>query len=123
MYSGGDGCGSTVLLRGASKRDSDRCQSVGSLASPPPVEPPVFVSQNTFRTVSSEIQIIVLKSIASMAEKHKPIFESYLKSFYVHSTDSSLVKRYKLEILTILANASNISIILREFQVRIEGEA
>jgi len=52
-----------------------------------------------------------------MADKHKQIFEPYLKSFYVHSNDSSHVKRYKLEILTILANASNISTILREFQV------
>ncbi len=65
----------------------------------------------------SEIQTIVLKSIASIADKHKQIFEPYLKSFYVHSNDSGLVKRYKLEILTILANASNISTILREFQV------
>jgi AP-3 complex subunit beta len=66
---------------------------------------------------SSEIQVIVLKSIASMADKHKNIFGPHLKSFYVHSNDSSHVKRYKLEILTILANASNISTILREFQV------
>ena len=67
---------------------------------------------------SSEIQIIVLKSIASIADKHKEIFEPYLKSFYVHSTDTGLVKRYKLEILTTLANGSTISTILREFQVR-----
>jgi AP-3 complex subunit beta len=52
-----------------------------------------------------------------MADKHKQIFEPYLKSFYVHSNDSRHVKCYKLEILTILANASNISTILREFQV------
>lgn len=58
-----------------------------------------------------------MKSIASIADKHKEIFEPYLKSFYVHSNDSGLVKRYKLEILTVLANASNISTILREFQV------
>ncbi|CAF4564208.1 unnamed protein product, partial [Rotaria sp. Silwood2] len=63
-----------------------------------------------------EIQTIILKSIVSIADKHKQIFEPYLKSFYVHSNDSGLVKRYKLEILTTLANASNISTILREFQ-------
>ena len=67
---------------------------------------------------SREIQTIVLKCIASMADKYKQIFEPYLKSFYVHSSDSSLVKQYKLEILTTLGNASNISTILREFQVR-----
>ncbi len=75
----------------------------------------IFEKLNSYH--SSEIQSIVLKSIASIADKHKQIFEPYLKSFYVHSNDSGLVKRYKLEILTILANGSNISTILREFQV------
>lgn len=64
-----------------------------------------------------EIQITVLKSIASMADKHKEIFDPHLKSFYVHSNDTGLVKRYKLEILTILATSSNIATILRELQV------
>ncbi len=76
----------------------------------------IFEKLNSYH--SSEIQSIVLKSIASIADKHKQIFEPYLKSFYVHSNDSGLVKRYKLEILTILANGSNISTILREFQVQ-----
>jgi AP-3 complex subunit beta len=66
---------------------------------------------------SREIQVIVLKSIASIADKHKDIFEPHLKSFYVHSTDTGLVKRYKLEILTTLANGTTIATILREFQV------
>ncbi len=74
------------------------------------------------KILSSEIQTIVLKSIASMADKHKHIFEPHLKSFYVHSNDSSQVKCYKLEILTILANTSTISTILREFQVRRKKE-
>ena len=52
-----------------------------------------------------------------MANRHKQMFEPYLKSFYVHSNDSTHVKLYKLEILIILANAANVSIILREFQV------
>lgn len=64
-----------------------------------------------------EIQTIILKSILFIADKHRNIFEPHLKSFYVHSTDSGLIKRYKLEILTTLANSSNISTILREFQV------
>lgn len=59
-----------------------------------------------------------MKCIAAMADKYKEIFEPFLKSFYVHSNDSALVKQYKLEILTILGNASTISTILREFQVR-----
>ena len=52
-----------------------------------------------------------------MANKHKQIFEPFLKSFYVHSNDSIHVKCYKLEILTILANPTNIAVILRELQV------
>jgi AP-3 complex subunit beta len=46
------------------------------------------------------------------------MFQQHQKSFYVHSTDSIHVKLLKLEILTCLANESNISIILREFQVQ-----
>jgi AP-3 complex subunit beta len=72
---------------------------------------------------SREIQVIVLKSIASIADKHKEIFEPHLKSFYVHSNDTGLVKRFKLEILTIVAGSSNISTILREFQVCMDGTA
>ncbi|CAF0992492.1 unnamed protein product [Adineta ricciae] len=63
-----------------------------------------------------EIQTIVLKCIASMAEKNKDIFGPFLKAFYVRSSDSSHVKRYKLEILTTLACATNISTVLRELQ-------
>ncbi|CAF3835359.1 unnamed protein product [Adineta steineri] len=76
-----------------------------------------IVAKSLIRLLRShrEIQTIVLKSITSMADKHKEIFGPFLKSFYVHSNDSSHVKYYKLEILTILANASNISTILREF--------
>lgn len=55
-----------------------------------------------------------------MAEKNKDIFGPFLKAFYVRSTDSSHVKRYKLEILTTLACATNISTVLREFQVRMD---
>ena len=57
-----------------------------------------------------------------MADRHRPIFEPYLRSFFVHAEDRGLIRRYKLEILTTLANAANISTILREFQVSIDLE-
>lgn len=69
--------------------------------------------QHNFR----EVQIVVLKNIVTIAQKHKSIFEPYLKSFYVHSNDSIHVKLLKIEILTSLGTENNISTILREFQV------
>lgn len=65
-----------------------------------------------------EVQIIVLQNIVSMAQKNPQLFQSHQKSFYVHANDSIQVKILKLEILTCLANETNISIILREFQVK-----
>ena len=46
------------------------------------------------------------------------MFEPFLKSFFVRSSDPTHIKLLKLEILTNLATQSNISMILREFQVR-----
>ena len=63
-----------------------------------------------------EVQIIVLKNIVSVAQKNQAMFQAHQKSFYVHSNDSIQVKLLKLEILTILANEANISVLLREFQ-------
>lgn len=45
------------------------------------------------------------------------IFEPFLKSFYVRSTDPTHIRILKLEALTNLASETNISTILREFQV------
>uniref|UniRef100_A0A0B7B0H2 AP-3 complex subunit beta n=1 Tax=Arion vulgaris TaxID=1028688 RepID=A0A0B7B0H2_9EUPU len=63
-----------------------------------------------------EIQYVVLSNIATMTNKRRGIFEPYLKSFYVRSSDPLHVKLLKLEILTSLATETNISTILREFQ-------
>lgn len=52
-----------------------------------------------------------------MAQKNHKMFQPHQKTFYVHSNDSIHIKLLKLEILTCLANESNISVILREFQV------
>ncbi|RXN05293.1 AP-3 complex subunit beta-2 isoform X5 [Labeo rohita] len=49
------------------------------------------------------------------------MFEPYLKSFYIRSTDPTQIKILKLEVLTNLANETNISTILREFQTYIKS--
>ncbi|KAI2651566.1 AP-3 complex subunit beta-1 [Labeo rohita] len=63
-----------------------------------------------------EVQYIVLQNIATMSIQRKGMFEPFMKSFYVRSTDATHIKTLKLEILTNLANEANISTILREFQ-------
>jgi len=72
----------------------------------------------------NEVQAVVLNSIASMTIKSQggaKMFQPYLRQFFVRGTDPSHIKILKLEILTNLANGSNISILLREFQSYITG--
>uniref|UniRef100_A0A7N8Y5Y2 AP-3 complex subunit beta n=1 Tax=Mastacembelus armatus TaxID=205130 RepID=A0A7N8Y5Y2_9TELE len=69
-----------------------------------------------------EVQYVVLQNIATMSIQRKGLFEPFLKSFYVRSTDASHIKTLKLEILTNLANEANISIILREFQTYVKSQ-
>ncbi|KAM9450615.1 AP-3 complex subunit beta-1 isoform 1-T1 [Clarias gariepinus] len=69
-----------------------------------------------------EVQYIVLQNIATMSIQKKGMFEPYLKSFYVRSTDATHIKKLKLEILTNLANEANISTILREFQTYVKSQ-
>lgn len=66
-----------------------------------------------------EIQAVVLTNIASMSTRRKDMFEPYLKSFFVRSSDPTHIKALKLEVLTNLATDTNISVILREFQTYI----
>lgn len=68
-----------------------------------------------------EVQSVVLTSIASMSTQRKSIFETYLKSFFVRTSDPTHIKLLKLEILTNLATAASIPIILREFQTYISS--
>ncbi|MCJ8741025.1 hypothetical protein PDJAM_G00065940 [Pangasius djambal] len=69
-----------------------------------------------------EVQYIVLQNIATMSIQKKGMFEPFLKSFYVRSTDATHIKTLKLEILTNLANEANISTILREFQTYVKSQ-
>ncbi|XP_029009248.1 AP-3 complex subunit beta-2 isoform X11 [Betta splendens] len=69
----------------------------------------------------SEVQYVVLQNVATMTIKRRGMFEPYLKSFYIRSTDPTQIKVLKLEVLTNLANETNISTILREFQTYIKS--
>lgn len=68
-----------------------------------------------------EVQSVVLNCIASMSTKRKSIFEPHLKSFFVRTSDPTHLKLLKLDILTNLASAGSISLILREFQTYISS--
>ncbi|NXY41363.1 AP3B1 protein, partial [Ceuthmochares aereus] len=82
------------------------------------------VSKSLVRLLRSnrEVQYIVLQNIATMSIQRKGMFEPYLKSFYVRSTDPTMIKTLKLEILTNLANEANISTLLREFQTYVKSQ-
>lgn len=69
----------------------------------------------------SEVQYVVLQNVATMSIKRRGMFEPYLKSFYIRSTDPTQIKILKLEVLTNLANETNISTLLREFQTYIKS--
>lgn len=83
-----------------------------------------IISKSLVRLLRSnrEVQYIVLQNIATMSIQRKGMFEPYLKSFYVRSTDPTMIKTLKLEILTNLANEANISILLREFQTYVKSQ-
>lgn len=69
-----------------------------------------------------EVQSIVLTCIASMTLNRKMIFELYLKSFFVRTSDDPThIKLLKLDILTNLATEASIAVILREFQTYIQS--
>uniref|UniRef100_A0A8D8B752 AP-3 complex subunit beta n=2 Tax=Culex pipiens TaxID=7175 RepID=A0A8D8B752_CULPI len=68
-----------------------------------------------------EVQSVVLTCIASMSVERKTIFEQFLKSFFVRSSDQTHIKLLKLDILTNLATETSISVILREFQTYISS--
>ncbi|XP_024086390.1 AP-3 complex subunit beta-2 isoform X2 [Cimex lectularius] len=68
-----------------------------------------------------EVQSIVLNCIASISIQRKGMFEPYLKSFFVRTSDPTHIKLLKLEILTNLATETSISVILREFQTYISS--
>ncbi|KAF7997154.1 hypothetical protein HCN44_005431 [Aphidius gifuensis] len=68
-----------------------------------------------------EVQSIVLHCIASISVTRKGIFEPFLKSFFVRTSDPTHIKLLKLDIMTNLATETSIGIILREFQTYISS--
>ncbi|EPY75035.1 AP-3 complex subunit beta-2 [Camelus ferus] len=78
-------------------------------------------STSTWRPRRSEVQYVVLQNVATMSIKRRGMFEPYLKSFYIRSTDPTQIKILKLEVLTNLANETNIPTVLREFQTYIRS--
>ncbi|XP_047140481.1 AP-3 complex subunit beta-1 isoform X1 [Hydra vulgaris] len=66
-----------------------------------------------------EVQTVVLSNIVTLSLQRKGLFDQHLKSFFVHTSDPTHIKKLKLEILTNLANESSIPTILREFQTYI----
>ncbi|KAM9330979.1 AP-3 complex subunit beta-1 [Gastrophryne carolinensis] len=83
-----------------------------------------LVAKSLVRLLRShrEVQYIVLQNIATMSIQRKGLFEPFLKSFYVRSTDPTMIKTLKLEILTNLANEANVSTLLREFQTYVKSQ-
>ncbi|KAG1946447.1 AP-3 complex subunit beta-1-like isoform X1 [Pimephales promelas] len=83
-----------------------------------------IVTKSLVRLLRShrEVQYVVLQNIATMSIQRKGMFEPFMKSFYVRSTDATHIKTLKLEILTSMANEANISTILREFQTYVKSQ-
>ncbi|KAI8352928.1 adaptin N terminal region-domain-containing protein [Blakeslea trispora] len=63
-----------------------------------------------------EQSYVVLSNIATMAMKRPYLFESSLQQFYAQSSEPVFIRDTKLEILTTIANASNIHTLLAELQ-------
>ncbi|MGH0133033.1 UNVERIFIED_CONTAM: hypothetical protein FKN15_035399 [Acipenser sinensis] len=103
-----------VLVLGA-HTDSAQCSGAPDSADP------LRQLRSSALTVWCEVQYVVLQNVATMSIKRRGMFEPYLKSFYIRSTDPTQIKVLKLEVLTNLANETNISTILREFQTYIKS--
>eukprot|EP00026_Physarum_polycephalum_P001606 Phypoly_transcript_01608.p1 GENE.Phypoly_transcript_01608~~Phypoly_transcript_01608.p1 ORF type:complete len:1062 (+),score=136.00 Phypoly_transcript_01608:71-3256(+) len=69
-----------------------------------------------------EVQYVVLANIASMSADRPGMFEQYLSEFFVDAGDPEFSRALKLEVLTNIANESNISRILREFKEYVKSE-
>uniref|UniRef100_A0A8C6KTQ3 Adaptor related protein complex 3 subunit beta 1 n=1 Tax=Nothobranchius furzeri TaxID=105023 RepID=A0A8C6KTQ3_NOTFU len=85
-----------------------------------------IVTKSLVRLLRSHRYIVVAFSVQQQhcynLLSKQGMFEPYMKSFYVRSTDSTHIKTLKLEILTNLANEANISTILREFQTYVKSQ-
>eukprot|EP01132_Coremiostelium_polycephalum_P011829 gene11829-14469_t len=71
---------------------------------------------------SPEVQFIALHNISTMVTMRPNMFEPHLSEFFINSGDPEYCIKLKLEILTRLATAENISKILKEFKEYIKNE-
>ncbi|XP_063829886.1 AP-3 complex subunit beta-2 [Ostrinia nubilalis] len=78
--------------------------------------PPVAKAMVRLLRAPTEVQSVVLNSIASLTVTKPGLFEPFLKSFFVRNSDPTHIKLLKLEILTNLATESSAPVVLREFQ-------
>lgn len=67
---------------------------------------------------SRETQYVVLANIATMAATRPELFQPYIAEFFVSASEPSFIRSLKLEILTYIASSSNITKVLKEFNVR-----
>lgn len=63
-----------------------------------------------------EIAFVVLQAIAAMAWERPGMFRPFLPDFFVKATDPSFCRALKLDILTALVEAGNVTAVLRELQ-------
>nr|QHN70708.1 ruby [Limenitis arthemis astyanax] len=78
--------------------------------------PPVAKAMIRLLRAPTEVQSIVLNSVASITINKRSIFEPFLKSFFVRNSDPTHIKLLKLEILTNLATEATAPVVLREYQ-------
>lgn len=69
----------------------------------------------------TETQSVVLSNIATISADRSTMFEPYLKSFYVRSSDPTNIRLLKLDIIANVAGESSIHTILREFRTYISS--
>ncbi|XP_048484445.1 AP-3 complex subunit beta-2 [Plutella xylostella] len=78
--------------------------------------PPVAKALIRLLRAPLEVQSVVLNTIASLTVNKRALFEPFLKSFFVRTSDPTHIKLLKLEILTNLATQASAPTVLRELQ-------
>lgn len=75
------------------------------------------------KDVLNELMMVYINSALRLDYRFfiQNMFDPFLKSFFVRSSDPSFVKELKLHILTSLVSEANVHIILRELQVSVGG--
>eukprot|EP00906_Rhabdomonas_costata_P032580 RCo045893 len=67
-----------------------------------------------------EAQFVILTNVSAMTVERPQCFQSYLKDFFVSTTDPSFIRELKLNILAQLTTSANVPTILKEFKTYIK---